>query len=373
MTHGHYTIDLDVIKTADKNRLTHGIHPYPAKFIPQIPGSVLDHWALPAGSVVLDPFCGSGTTLLEANIRGLRAVGIDSNPIGCLVSRVKTTPLDAVQCRLIEQGVAAVRRYRPDCIGEADLPVFLNRDHWFQKNVQRELAFIKQQILRCADAQARDFLLLVLSSIIVRVSNQESDTRWAARDKQIPDHFCIDIFMQKAFQTLTRVEELNRLGMAGSTVMEGDSRALGFLPDGSVDAVITSPPYMNSYDYYLYHKLRMFWLGYDHKLVQEVEIGSRNKHCDLHSGPETYFDSIRAVVEQAGRKLRAGGVACIVIGDSVYQGKLVRMDEAYNQIFQQAGFRQVDAFSFDQRKYTRAFRPNTRTMDKQTHILFYQK
>src|SRR5437868_3518887 len=71
----------------------HAIHPYPAKFIPEIPRRVLEHVPIPVGTVVLDPFCGAGTTLVEAQRLGIESVGVDLNPIACLLSRVKTTPL----------------------------------------------------------------------------------------------------------------------------------------------------------------------------------------------------------------------------------------------------------------------------------------
>jgi DNA modification methylase len=70
-----------------------GIHPYPAKFIGDIPRAFIEHLPIPTGTRVLDPFCGSGTTLVEAQRAGLSTVGIDLNPIACLLARVKTTPL----------------------------------------------------------------------------------------------------------------------------------------------------------------------------------------------------------------------------------------------------------------------------------------
>jgi DNA modification methylase len=88
-----FNIDLDKILSKEKNYSTHNFHPYPAKFIPQIPRELLNYIDLPPRSVVLDPFCGCGTTLVESNILGFNAIGVDSNPIACLVSKVKTTPL----------------------------------------------------------------------------------------------------------------------------------------------------------------------------------------------------------------------------------------------------------------------------------------
>ena len=117
----------------------------------------------------------------------------------------------------------------------------------------------------------------------------------------------------------------------------------------------------------------MFWLGYNHYEVQEKEIGSRNKHCDYGRGVEEYVESIFQVVEQVYRKLMNNGYFCVVIGDSVYKDKLVHMDDVYNEIAHRAGFSTSEVFSFDQRKYTRAFTPNLKTVEKKSHIMIFQK
>src|SRR5687768_3508295 len=126
--------DLDTFK--DKGYLTHNFHPYPAKFVPQIPRAVI--LALTkVGESVLDPFCGSGTTLVEASILKRQSVGFDLNPIAGLVSRVKTTPLTAAQCheafyitQLVENEFLSKVNGRFAHL-EPTIPDFLNRDHWF--------------------------------------------------------------------------------------------------------------------------------------------------------------------------------------------------------------------------------------------------
>src|ERR1700752_3595814 len=75
------------------NSALHSIHPYPAKFIPNIPRALINSLPIPEGSIILDPFCGSGVTLTEAQDAGIESLGVDLNPIACLLSRVKTNPL----------------------------------------------------------------------------------------------------------------------------------------------------------------------------------------------------------------------------------------------------------------------------------------
>lgn len=368
-----YRIDLDAITTREKQALTHNIHPYPAKYIPQIPGSLLDYLCIPAHSLVMDPFCGSGTTLLEAAVRGFDAVGTDSNPIATLISRTKCTRLSEEQCAQIDAALSRLDRFDPAKSASITIPDFLNRDHWFQANMQKELGYIRNLVDSAADPRAADFLRTAFSAIIVKSSNQESDTRWRAKNKGLPDGFAIAEFKKKALDMRCRVKQLDQYPLGSVTVRTQDSRHMDFIQDGTVACAITSPPYMNSFDYYLYHKLRMYWLGYDHYEVQEKEIGSRNKHCDNGRGIDAYMESIFQVTEQVYRKLMPRGRFCVVIGDSIYKDELVHMDELYKEITRRAGFSAKEVFSFDQRKYTRAFTPNLKTAKKKSHIMIFQK
>ena len=103
------------------------IHPYPAKFIPEIPRALLAALPLPNGTAVLDLFCGSGTTLVEAQRLGLPSVGIDLNPIACLISRVKTRPAPSSLNRLAQEIVDVARNNRDPI--RLHIP---NVDHWFK-------------------------------------------------------------------------------------------------------------------------------------------------------------------------------------------------------------------------------------------------
>lgn len=372
MDEKRYYINLDAITAREKQALTHNIHPYPAKYIPQIPGSLLDYLSVPAGGTVLDPFCGSGTTLLEAAIRGCSAIGTDSNPIATLISRTKCTLLSREQREQVEAVLSQLELFDPAMDASIEIPDFLNRDHWFQLNMQKELGYIRHLIHTASDPHAADFLCTAFSAIIVKSSNQESDTRWRAKDKNLPDGFAIAEFKKKALDMLSRMRQLERYSLGAVTVKTQDSRQMDFIQDGTVACAITSPPYMNSFDYYLYHKLRMYWLGYDHYEVQEKEIGSRNKHCDNGRGIDAYVESIRQVVQQVRQKLTPQGCFCVVIGDSIYKDELIHMDEVYNGIARRTGFTTKEVFSFDQRKYTRAFTPHLKTANKKSHIMIFQ-
>jgi hypothetical protein len=159
---------------ADANpaRSIHSFHSYPARFIPEIPRTLIQELAPPRNTLVLDPFCGCGTTLVEAQQAGYSSVGVDLNPIGCLISRVKTSPLPFGFLDAANRCLARAR--------EENVPIpheIPNLSHWFRPDVSQALAALRAQIGRVGDAPTRQALEAAYSSIIVRVSNNDSDTR----------------------------------------------------------------------------------------------------------------------------------------------------------------------------------------------------
>lgn len=372
---------------SDKNYLTHNIHPYPAKFIPQIPAAIIQSYSN-RRDVILDPFCGSGTTLLEAIIRDRRAVGLDSNPIGVLVSRAKTTVLTNAEASLVEASVNEVAetaaKIRADAnwlssvIKKDTIPLFPNIDHWFKPQVQIELTFLKKLISENQfSQQIHNFLNASLSAIVVKVSNQDSDTRWVARPKQIGNGETIRAYIRKVLDNLRKNRELGAVlrgkNIHATVIADDVNSILNYVPGESVDLIVTSPPYLNSFDYYLYHKLRMFWLGYDHKKVQALEIGSRNKHSDHGLEGSVFIAQMKSAFSDLHQTLKRRGYCAAVIGDSELRAELVRMDKAYLEMMDGIGFELVNKVSFDQRKYTRSFTPNLKKKPKQSHIIIWRK
>lgn len=369
-----FSINLDNIQAKEKSAGTHNFHPYPAKFIPQIPKSLLIHLGVKPGEIVLDPFSGSGTTLVESVLMGANAIGNDSNPIASLVSKVKSTPLNEISINEICSFLNNVKTLSLTLEDkQANIPEFKNRDHWFQKNMQNELALIKKEINLVFDQDARDFLNVAFSSIIVKCSNQDSDTRWVARNKNLKDGFAFESIIKRVNDMIVRIREFSKQATGFSEVYNGDSRDFNYIADNSIDSVITSPPYLNSFDYYLYHKLRMFWLGYDHYHAQQLEIGSRNKHSDNKKESSFYYENMLDVGKELFRVLKPNRHCAIVIGDSIVNKELIKMDREYIKMFEEIGFKTSDVFSFNQRKYTTAFTKNLKTPFKESHIIIFEK
>lgn len=302
----------------------HHIHPYPAKFIPQIPRQLLELFHPGDTSAVLDPFCGSGTTLVEAINAGLDAWGIDLNPLACLTTRVKTTPLPVQFFEIAKQVIKRAKEQLSK--GAIHIPPIPRVDHWFKPHVQQALAVLVEQINMETCVPVREALQVALSSIIVQVSNQESDTRYAAIEKSIATEDVFVRFEKAALAvhkaTLSLSDNLfTRPGRA--TVLNRD--ILTVTPDdlpSNIGLVITSPPYPNAYEYWLYHKYRMYWLGMDPLEVREHEIGARPHYFGTHPQDERDFARQMSYCFQLlARVMRPGAKACFLVGRSIIHGR----------------------------------------------------
>lgn len=310
------------------------LHPYPAKFIEEIPGALLDVISPPPNTAVLDPFCGSGTTLLAAQRRGLPSIGVDLNPVACLISRVKTSPTPS---RLVEEAACVVEEAKADtapCI--PDIP---NLDHWFKADVQKAAAALVSAIGKRAGTETFDALRLAISSILVRVSNQESDTRYAAVKKEVSGPDVFRHFLAAASKLSKALAARDCILRAPSTVIESDVLALTRDDIGrKVGVVITSPPYPNAYEYWLYHKYRMWWLGFDPLAVKAAEIGARAHFFKRERHTAEHFrDQMRGVFSLLDTLLISGGVVCFVVGRSKIHGITVDNADTVRAVGEEVG------------------------------------
>jgi len=328
---------------ADTGYLTHSIHPYPAKFIPQIPNTLIQELSS-VGETVLDPFCGSGTSLVEALRLGRHAIGGDANPLACLISRAKTTPISEVEAETLHElaeelgslgqrvSIGALPLF-PDLSAfplSTKHPTFKGIDGWFDQHVIDELSFIKEKCLALEPANVRELALVAFSSIIVAVSRQDSETRYVRREKNIKPGDTLQQFSRSLVQAVQRVLEFTEEVNARLTVQVHEANILDKPDVGPIDFVVCSPPYPNAFSYHLYHRTRMLWLDMDQPRFKRQEIGSHRKYS--RKGPnaatvDTFRSELHIILSWLAHHLHPNRHACFIIGDSILKGETIRNDE----------------------------------------------
>lgn len=352
--------------TDDTSYLSHDIHPYPAKFIPQIPGHLIARLSL-RGDLVMDPFGGSGTTALEAVRLGRRAISVDANRVGVLAGRVKTSRLDRVAIRDIHSIRTALLANLEELPSDAAvliqqyqqyIPEIHNRTKWFSETSTGELALIRSLIQKLDTQTARDVSSLAMSRIIFRVSNQDSETRYASKPRSISSGETTKHFLKALDAVVRDVQETAsdiRFGVA--EFVEADTRYLNTtqFPNDSVDLIVTSPPYGNAMDYHLYHRFRLFWLGSDPKELAKHEVGSHLRHQKESNGYDHYRYELGQCVTQMARVLRSGRYAAIIVGDALYDGTTYSGGKLVSELGETAGLKTIDVIERPLHRTKRSF------------------
>ena len=327
-------------------QFTHPLHSYPARMHPATARVLIEALAAdcPRDAAVVDPFCGGGTTLVEARARGLRAVGIDLSPLAVLLSRAKTwsvpqrrrfevrdfgrgiaaSSLDAAKSAR-RRGAAPPAHRKPAGFDPKARDARLAR--WYAPHVRRELESISADLddLRRDDAEAADILTAAFSAILYKVSSRSSDTDGTWVERNIARGNPTRLFADRVELLANGLTELAKTPGHPPLVIEGDARELpSLVAPRSAWAVITSPPYAGTYDYADQQRLRFDFLGLRHKRMDDGELGSRRGFSsDPRAAHARWRADLTAVLHGIGAILAPGRPAALVIGDSLAAGRAV--------------------------------------------------
>jgi DNA modification methylase len=301
---------------------THGLIVYPAKFIPQIPQFCIRTFSN-TNDIILDPFCGSGTTLVEALLQQRNAYGLDINPLAQLFSRVKTTPLDlsllSEEYANIEQLLQMNGKYSIN--SDLKIPIFPNLSYWFSPKVLQDLVKLQNYILNIENHAIKDFFLLLLASIIRDVSLADRDqlhpakTKYSGKKERI-NVSTFEIFRKSLQRRLPTITNFSQYDFSPATThLIGDDATKIRCPV-KVDLAITSPPYVNALDYVRIHKLEAFWTNLlfpkDLAPLHRKFIGTENVYHDFYANlPNFSNDELNQLIAQVASfdKKRAGIIA----------------------------------------------------------------
>lgn len=327
-------------------RYTHPLHSYPARMHPGTARVLIDALAsdAPRDAAVVDPFCGGGTTLVEARARGLRSVGIDLSPLAVLLARAKTWSVPqrrrfevrdlGRQIAEASLGSAKAARRKGAEVAPHRRPAGFDpkaRDarlaRWYAPHVRRELEFINGELdaLRAHDAEAADVLTAAFSAILYKVSSRSSDTDATWVERHIARGNPTRLFADRVELLTAGLTELAQVPGPPPHVAQGDARDLPKLVAvRSAWAVITSPPYPGTYDYADNQRLRFDFLGLRHKAMDDGEIGARRgfEH-DPRAAHARWRSDLTAVLRGIAGVLAPGRPAALVIGDSLAAGRAI--------------------------------------------------
>ncbi len=329
----------------------HGFHVYPARMHPVTASRLIELTSV-AGTKVLDPFCGSGTVLVCAMLARRDAVGTDLNPLAVLLASRKVAVRDAAHDEAL---IAAAARARAHADARRTARAGSHRHYGsedvaaFDPHVLLELDSLRDAIAKETNGIVRDDLRLVLSAILTKVSRRRADTaaRADVAPKRIAAGFTAKLFVKKTEELVRRTKELEALmpkPRPRALVFVDDARELGHLRDGECGGVVTSPPYVGTYDYLEHHALRMRWLGLHTGRFEKGEMGARRNYSQ---GPKSTGAAASWQRELTGalvamhRVLAPHARVAFVMADSDLGGVAVRADDTLAHVAPGAGFRPV--------------------------------
>lgn len=357
----------------DTSYITHGYYTYPAKFIPQLASRLIIEYSR-EGDIIVDPFMGSGTTVVEAIVNNRIGIGTDINDIAFLIAKVKTTPIQAI--KLLQEFNRIENDLRGRMNGNyaeslrkslASIPQNERIDYWFLPQQKEKLSIIFARILEVEDEDVKNFFLVAFAQILKSCSIWLQKSVKPTRDQSKKVYEPLALFSNQAKKMIRRHDEFNKIlsEKVKSNLDEfriikcEDSRKLP-CEDNKAQAIVTSPPYVTSYEYADLHQLPSLWFGYLSELPEfrKKFIGSAYKDrekIDLKSslarniveqlgenkkGREVryYFADMLETFSEVKRVLKPGGKACIVIGNTQFQGVDILNAEVFQEQFENIGF-----------------------------------
>jgi DNA modification methylase len=353
--------------------ITHGYYTYPAKFIPQLAARLINELT-EEGETVADPFMGSGTTAVEALVHKRRAVAVDINPVAYLVSKVKATPIrpdvlareyNALATDLVAEmeGQGNLLNTRIDPI----IPPNERIDYWFSQKQKDKLGIILGRLSTIEKKACREFFLVAFSQVLKSCSIWMQKSIKPTRDPHKIPLDPLQAFLKQSrfmikhneeFWNLIAPEMRDHLSQY-RTIDCSDARRLP-CEDGEISLVVTSPPYVTSYEYADLHQLTALWFEYFESLPEfrkrfigssasdRSDIRLQSSLADLicdrlgdgKKGREVknYFADMLECFQEMRRALKQGGKACIVIGDTQLQDVEILNAEVFIEQMKHIGF-----------------------------------
>ena len=316
----------------ERTKHVHRLHPYLGKFVPQLVEALLDRY-VPAGGRVLDPFAGSGTTLVQCLESGYDAVGVDIASFNCLLMRVKTSEYDVDHLESdLRDALARPGRSRRRARGYVA--------EWFAPEAAAELLHLRSivdeyehaDVLRVVLARAARSARLTRHFDLDFPTAPQREPYWCFKHRRTcaPVQGAGKFISRYLVDTLERLRAFQDVRVAGysADVRHGDATELDL--DGAFDGIVTSPPYPGLIDYHEQHRYAYEILGLDDRRERELGAAARGTS---RRAVEEYATGVATVLRRSSEHLAGDAPVIVVVND--------RRD-LYPDILEQSGLRLVD-------------------------------
>ena len=367
----HKDVSWDFRKS-DTKEFTHCFHSYPAMMIPQVVRRLLARYGKRNGWL-LDPYCGTGTSLVEASMFGMNAVGCDINPLVRLIASAKTciAPTRLLDQQLndlkdkIEKGLCSTGT------DNAPYPDILNMDYWFSEDVASHLAALRKYILSVEMESVRNFLLVAFSETVRECSYTRNGefklVRVPVQKLETHNPDVIAIFIGKLARNRKGLETYRQQRKDVKVSVTGVNTAREETPYAprAFDLVITSPPYGDSpttVAYGQFSRLSAEWIGLPGaRTVDRTSMGGSRRQVDLPISPVSsaiekinsvdskrslqviaFYADLMASIETVSSILSKESTVCYVVGNRRVRGVTLPTDEFVVDSFEQQGFSHVE-------------------------------
>lgn len=388
------------------DRSTHLLHSYPAKLLANIPIFFLNCKQLRApGGVVLDPFCGTGTVLIEAVLSGHKVFGADANPLARLIAKTKLTPISETSIR----NASAQIRTRVKLIKPVVFSPVVNVDKWFCPSVKEKLGRLLAAIREIENTSVRRFFEVCFSNCLRKVSLADMRTTVPVRKGMAEKGRPADVmklFEQCVKANSRRISTLKSIdgNLLRHIPIVSDARRLKTVKSIRADLIITSPPYLGAQKYIRASSLSIGWLGLapknklrmlerqsigrehfskreyetlDVKNVGKADVALRHfwKLNPLRAHiAATYLKEMRAALSEACDNLQIGGHFVLIIGDNSLCGKPFRTSKYMRALLVENRLRlRLELVDAIRSRGLMTKRNKTAGLISQEHIYVFQK
>jgi hypothetical protein len=370
-----HAFDVEATETAELADV-HGFHSYPARMHPLTAQRLIARFSS-SGDVVLDPFCGSGTVLVEARRLGRRGRGYDINPISRELTWLKALGPDDAWLTALAAEAARVAAHaderRKRKAGATQRYSEVDREQ-FAPHVLLELDGLRDGIVKGGESEQARALFLVLSALLTKVSQRSGDSNERTQEKRVAPGFASRFFVQKTSELCERLARYRESLPASAPMAEcrlGDARQLPGLTAGTVALVVSSPPYPGVYDYLSHHDDRLRWLGLSARDFEALEIGSRRELSGESFGPAlaSWERDLGATLTALKRALRRDGGMVLVIADSTLAGRALFADRVVSKLAPSLGLEVTARASQERPHFHGASREAFAKQPRREHLL----